>query len=261
MGVTVPTLTATLRARCPHVRLREVPADRLPSLMAEDIALRLSAAIAQRGRAVLSVSGGKSPVALFEALARHDIDWPRVTVTLVDERQVPADHADSNARLVRAHLLQGAAAAAAFVPMVQVDAATAPWPPATVLARAACEALGEAVMADVRVLGMGADGHTASLFPGSPDLSQALDLKAPAQAPVMAVRLPEPRPQPPHDRLTLTLAALLQARVLMLPVQGQDKLDTLATLFQHSPDQPDARWPVSCVLHQHQAPLELWLPV
>lgn len=259
MQTTVASVVALLRAQCPQVRLREVPADRAAALMADDIAARLTEAVAQRGRAVLSVSGGKSPVALFEALAQFDMDWSKVTVTLVDDRQVPPEHADSNARLVRTHLLRGRAAAARFVPMVDAAADAAPWPSPTALAEAACLALGDDAMADVRVLGMGADGHTASLFPRSPDLPTALAMAAPE--PVVALRLPEPRPQPPHDRLTLTLPALLQARVLMLPVQGQDKLDTLSTMLRLSPSKPDARWPVSCVLHQHLAPLELWLPV
>lgn len=78
--------------------------------LAHDIAQRLADAIDVRGFAVLSVSGGKSPVALFEALRVIDIDWSRVRVTLVDERCVPRSHPDSNALLVQTHLLQDHAA-------------------------------------------------------------------------------------------------------------------------------------------------------
>ena len=87
--------------------------------LAQDIAQRLAAAIQARGFAVLSVSGGKSPVALFEALRVIDIDWAHVRVTLVDERCVPCTHADSNAGLVHSHLLQDLAAKAQLLPMVR----------------------------------------------------------------------------------------------------------------------------------------------
>lgn len=124
--------------------------------LAQDIAQRLGAAIAARGFAVLSVSGGKSPIALFEALRRQPLDWSRVYVTLVDERCVPCTHPDSNALLVRTHLLQDQARAARFVPMVE-ETAEPPLAPPAVLAQAASVALQAAGRTDVLVLGMGAD--------------------------------------------------------------------------------------------------------
>ena len=95
-----------------------VSAAELNVRLAQDIAQRLAAAIQARGFAVLSVSGGKSPVALFEALSVIDIDWSRVRITLVDERCVPRSHPDSNALLVQTHLLQDLAAKAHLVYMV-----------------------------------------------------------------------------------------------------------------------------------------------
>ena len=110
--------------------------------LAQDIAQRLAAAIQARGFAVLSVSGGKSPVALFEALRVIDIDWSRVRVTLVDERCVPRIHSDSNALLVQTHLLQDLAAKAQLVFMV--TSATEPLESPTTLAKAAGLALNAA---------------------------------------------------------------------------------------------------------------------
>ena len=120
--------------------------------LAQDIAQRLATAIQVRGFAVLSVSGGKSPVALFEALRVTDIDWSRVRVTLVDERCVPCIHPDSNALLVQTHLLQDLAAKAHLVFMVP-HAAEPLDTPAT-LAKTASAALTAAGIADVLVLGM-----------------------------------------------------------------------------------------------------------
>jgi 6-phosphogluconolactonase len=79
-----------------------------PAAIAAHIADALRAAIAARGRASLAVSGGKSPIPMFEALREQDLDWSRVTVVLVDERVVPRDHQASNTGLVARHLLQGA---------------------------------------------------------------------------------------------------------------------------------------------------------
>ena len=88
----------------------------LAQRLAAWIGLRLHGAIEARGHAVLAVSGGKSPLPLFQALRSQPLAWSRVTITLVDERCVPHDHLDSNTALVRTHLMQGAAAAATFVP-------------------------------------------------------------------------------------------------------------------------------------------------
>ena len=137
----------------PQVTVQQVATDALNARLAQDIAQRLSTAIDARGVAVLSVSGGKSPIALFEALRVQDIDWPKVRVTLVDERCVPNTHPDSNALLVQTHLLQGQAAKAQFVAMVNTSNGALPAP--LVQAKVAGIALVAAGIADVLVLGMG----------------------------------------------------------------------------------------------------------
>ena len=136
--------------------------------LAEAVANCLRDCLHTQGHAVLAVSGGRSPIAFFEALSQAKLDWPNVTITLVDERLVPPQHADSNAVLVHRHLLQHTAAAARFLPLVgeQTDVSD----PAAALA----EAETAFPTPDIAVLGMGADGHTASLFPQAPQLAAAV---------------------------------------------------------------------------------------
>ena len=221
----------------------------MPKLpLAQDIAQRLAAAIALRGVAVLCVSGGKSPIALFEALRVQPIDWSRVRVTLTDERCVPCTHPDSNASLVRQHLLQDRASAAQFVPLVAE--AHEPLPSPAILAQTASRALQAAGRVDVLVLGMGADGHTASLFPQAPNLVEALDPNNPEACVTI-----EPPASAPYARVTQTLAQLLRARHIVLPLSGADKLATLRLARLSISNQ----YPISHVLHQTLTPVALWL--
>ena len=231
-----------------HLQVHRVAAAQLQSELARDIATRLQAAIAARGRAVLSVSGGKSPIALFEALRQQELDWSRVHLTLVDERYVPDTHEASNALLVRTHLQQGAAARAQLHPLVP---ATTALPSLATLVQDADADLRALGPADVTVLGMGTDGHTASLFPAAPGLAAALD----PRSPLTCVGITPP--SAPHARLTQTLAHILRSRHLVLPIAGADKLATLQQALLAPTDQ----LPVSHLLHQQQTPLALWLTV
>lgn len=233
------------------ITLHSASADSMARAMAQDIAQHLRLALADRGQALLSVSGGQSPVAMFEALRLQPLDWSRVRVTLVDERCVPTSHPASNARLVRAHLLQGAASAAHFTPLVPQE--QGPLPTATELAAAADQALQALGPADVLVLGMGADGHTASLFAGAQELAQALDLACPQAC--LPMHLARPPANAPFARVTQTLAQLLRSRQLVLPVVGADKLATLRLALHERQE----RLPISFVLHQAQAPVALWM--
>jgi len=219
--------------------------------LAQDIAQRLTTAIQARGYAVLSVSGGKSPVALFAALRVMDINWSHVRVTLVDERCVPRTHPDSNALLVQTHLLQDLAAKAQLVFMVA--SMTEPLSPPSVQAKVAGIALSEAGTADVLVLGMGADGHTASLFPDAPNLADALDLRNTQGC--VAIELENPPSNAPYARITQTLLQILTSRHIVLPLTGADKLNTLQQAWR----QADPAWPISFVLQQTQTPVALWL--
>ncbi len=184
----------------------------------QDFALQLTSilteAIASRGQAYLVVSGGRTPTALFNTLSQADLAWDKVTVLLADERFVPADSADSNERLVKANLLKGHAAAAHFISLYAA-AATAELAIANILPR-----LESLPTFDAVILGMGEDGHTASLFPCSSELSAGLAADAPA---VLAVN----PTTAPHQRVSLSLPRLLNSRQLFLHLVGPGKLEVL----------------------------------
>lgn len=233
-----------------NVTVHKVSTDRLAIELAQDIAHRLHAAIQTSGKAVLSVSGGKSPIALFEALRVHDIDWSQVIITLVDERCVPNTHPDSNAHLVKQHLLQDAAHAATLVPMLSETIDVSDATQQAVWASAQLQTAGPA---DVLVLGMGADGHTASLFPDAPNLAQALDPRN--KQGCVGITLAHPPANAPYPRVTQTLAHLLTAKHIILPISGDDKCNTLQRAWSHVQD----ALPVSHVLHQTLAPVAVWI--
>ncbi|MEY4317940.1 MAG: hypothetical protein RI902_1748 [Pseudomonadota bacterium] len=233
-----------------NVTVHTADADLLAFELAQDIAQRLHAALQMHGKAVLSVSGGKSPIALFEALRIHAIDWSKVVITLVDERCVPNTHPDSNAHLVQQHLLQDAAQVATLVPMVNETFDISD--PIQQAAWASAQ-LQNAGPADVLVLGMGADGHTASLFPDAPNLAQALDLHNTQGC--VDITLAHPPANAPYPRVTQTLAHLLTAKHIVLPISGNDKRNTLQRAWSHAQN----ALPVSHVLHQTLAPVALWI--
>jgi 6-phosphogluconolactonase len=191
------------------------PRDQLAVQLAEAVAEALRVDLGHQDNALLVVSGGSTPVPFFEALAACELPWHRIDVTLADERWVPEDHADSNARLVREHLLQGSAAQANFVPLTTSD----PTP------EQGAEAVDERLQvlawpASVVILGMGGDGHTASLFPDS----RELDLALATEASVVAVR----SLSQPQARLTLSADRLHHARRHFLHITGGEKRAMLA---------------------------------
>ncbi|WP_353328623.1 6-phosphogluconolactonase [Chitiniphilus shinanonensis] len=208
--------------------------DELDHQLAETIAQALAAAIAARGQASAAVSGGRTPAGMFKALSEKDIDWSRVSLTLVDERWVPVEHADSNERTVRQNLLVNRAAAARFVS--PVSAADTPH---------AGQAEIEARFAtlpqpfDVLILGMGDDGHTASLFPEAPELEAAC-----ASTTLVAAVTP---PVAPHRRITLTLPTIAKAREVIVHITGEGKKALLHTALTE--DKPvTAQYPIRRVL-------------
>jgi len=205
----------------------------LAATLARDVAEELERAIEAKGRATLAVSGGTTPKLFFEKLSEIDIPWARVSVTLVDERQVPETSERSNARLVRTHLLRNRAAAARFVPLVDnPDAERIP-------------------SFDVAVLGMGNDGHTASFFPGGDSLAEAID--ADTKKRLIAITAPGAG----EPRLTFTLPVLEQAGRLALHIEGAEKKQVLK---QALADGPEEDMPVRALLRS-AAPVTLyWCP-
>lgn len=218
-----------------------------PSALAASIAVELRAAIAERGEASLAVSGGKSPIVLFEQLRTQVLDWSKVKVTLVDERCVAHDHADSNTALVRTHLLRDAASAATFVPLfgtLPADLSDAALPDLVANANERLRALNFPL--DVIVLGMGEDGHTASLFPAAPGLEEALA----SPGPIAWVR----PATAPHARLTLTLPVLLMARHVHLPLSGEAKLK----VYQAASLGASPALPISLLLNSPACDVQVW---
>lgn len=204
--------------------------DTLMRSLAELVADQLRAAHATkhrperqgRRRVTLAVPGGTTPGPFLEALSEADLAWADVDVLATDERMVP-EHSDrANSRLIRERLLRNGAAAAHFVHYHAAGAFLDP------VLDAVRERVAERLPIDVLVLGMGADMHTASLFPGAPGLAQALAEGAP---PLVRV---EPAAQP-EARLTLSAAALRGADVIHLLITGEDKLAALATALAGGP--------------------------
>ena len=226
---------------------RFADADALAGVLAREIAARLARAIASRARASLLVSGGHSPIRLFGQLRRQELDWTRVVIALADERWVDSADPGSNERLVREELLRENAAVAQLIGLKN----SAPSP--LLGADAAWEGLAEVPRPfDVTVLGMGKDGHTASLFPGSPGLRAALDPSAPAACVAMWSRTV------PHARLSLNLSALLDSRHVSVLILGGEKLRTYE--LAHSGGSV-AEMPIRGILHQQRVPVGIfWAP-
>ena len=217
-------------------RVEFADGEKLAKGLSDWTAERLRDAIAARGVALLVVSGGKSPARFFEILSNVDLDWTRVAITLADERRVADDSPRSNARLVREKLLRNRAEAASFTPLADVRL-----PADRELAAAGARIARLPTPADVVVLGMGDDGHTASWFPDAEGLADAMDPGArQLVAPIAAPDAPEPR-------LTLTGRVILRAKAIALEIQGEAKLATFAAALKPGPE--DAM-PIRAVLRR-----------
>ncbi len=193
----------------------------------------LQQAIERRGEAYLVVSGGNTPKALFNTLSLAALAWNKVTVLLADDRWLDATQPDSNERLVKATLLQNNASAARFVSLY-ADTASAFDGVTEVLAR-----ISKLPTFDAVILGMGEDGHTASLFPCSKQLQSGL---ADDAAAVLAV---EPQTAP-YQRMSLSLPRLLNSRHIFLHLVGANKL---AVLQRAMAEQDVLTMPIRAFLH------------
>jgi 6-phosphogluconolactonase len=211
--------------------------------LAEKVAALLAADIQARGKASLVVSGGRTPMGFFHLLSQQLLDWSSVTVTLADERWVDADHQDSNEKLVRENLLINEAHQAQFISLKSAAENA-------VDAESECEqALDSAGQFTVVILGMGDDGHTASLFPGTEALALGLDMNsgrtAIAVTPTAA----------PHQRMSMTLPRLLNAGQVIIHISGSSKQDVL--LAAQNGDNA-AELPIRAILGQQVAPLSVY---
>jgi 6-phosphogluconolactonase len=182
--------------------------DHLAKALALKTAQCLSHGISKNGNAMIAVSGGTTPRLFFEHLSHSEITWDKVTITLVDERQVPQDHPRSNAGFVKSVLLQNRAQPARFLPL---------YPKPTDL---------KDVVFDCTILGMGNDGHTASFFPGGDTLQQAIDPDG--KDAVLSISAPGSG----EPRLTFTLPWLIASCYLALHIEGQEKRAVLERAIQ-----------------------------
>ncbi len=195
----------------------------LMSSLADLVAAQLATAIADKGKATLAVPGGTTPGPFLEALSNADLNWSKVKVMLTDERFVPESSDRSNTRLLRGTLFQNAAAAATMVPFYK-EAET----PEDVLDALVTD-IKAALPLDVCVLGMGADMHTASLFPGADRLADGLNNNS------NLTLLPMRAPGAPEPRLTLTAPALRKSTNIHILITGQEKRDALEQAQQDGP--------------------------
>ncbi|WP_159567587.1 6-phosphogluconolactonase [Budvicia diplopodorum] len=218
--------------------------DELNRRLAQRVSSELQKGIDAKGNASLVVSGGKTPLGLFKLLSQQPLAWDKVTITLADERWVDEHHESSNEKLVRENLLQGKAAAARFVSLK--SAAKTPFEGASDV-ESSIKAMARPF--DVVILGMGDDGHTASLFPGAENLLPALDMKSGrlcmGMTPLTA----------PLDRITLTLPALLNSRHIFLHLVGEAKR---AVYHQAQEGHDVNEMPVRSVIHQDKTPVDVF---
>lgn len=244
MGPVIPGRAADQRSQAVTIETF-ISAVHLAEAAARAAVAGLDAGLRLHGSAGLAATGGRSPGAVYDALSETPLDWGRVRVTLTDERWVDPASPDSNEGLVRRRLLRNRAAAAAFLGL-----------------RGACEdihgAARDASLAldawtplDVVLLGMGEDGHVASLFPGNPALARGLDVTAPA---CIAVPQGQDRP-PPQPRLTLTLRPLVQAGLVLILTSGAAKR---AVLEQGLAGADPLHFPVCAVLQLARSVRILW---
>ncbi len=217
--------------------------DEMADAVAGDVGFIVESAIEARGAALIALPGGETPGPIFAKLAQAKLDWKRVTIIPTDDRLVKMDSDLSNIRLIASHFIKTGArifpiAAEIADYRLAGNGADArlqdlPWPP------------------DLVWLGMGADGHTASLFPG-PDLEDAMN--APKARRAVGV-MPDPLPaNAPVARVTLTRAAILSARTILIAITGQAKRDLLEQAIE---DGQSSKFPIGRVLAECDQPIDI----
>lgn len=223
----------------------EVFADR--DVLADAASKAIAGALREADRPSFVATGGTTPGPTYDRLAKVNLDWRRMTVTLTDERFVDATSPMSNERLIREHLLVGPAAAARLLPLRSGHATPAED------AKAADMALRALEFFDAVLLGMGEDGHVASLFPGAPGLAAALDPAGDA----FCVGVPMAGEEPRVPRISLTARALLDCGLIVLLITGAEKRAVIERVMAEPAYAP----PVAAILRQDQTPVRvLWAP-
>jgi len=208
--------------------------------LANHIELLIREILQKKPKVCLAVSGGKSPIPLFTKLSQYDLDWSRVTITLVDERFVANTHDDSNEKLITTYLLQNHAKSAHFIGLVKIESGLEQ---SLKIAESATPPI------DIAILGMGEDGHTASIFPCAKELSVATNLQQNGSRYVIT----HPTTAN-YARLGLNLAAILNTPQLILSINGENKL----TIMEKAIMANDKSLPVGLVLNQRPDTQIFW---
>jgi len=221
--------------------------EEMADAVAGDVGFIVESAIDARNASLIALPGGSTPQPIFQELAAKKLPWKQLTIIPTDERLVPMDDERSNVRgIAKAFLPNGARVIpiAADIPDYKLAGNSAdarlqdlPWPP------------------DLVWLGMGDDGHTASLFAG-PDLQNALD--APKARRAVGV-MPDPMPQDaPVPRVTLTRAAILSARTILITITGAAKRELLEGAIE---DGQSSKLPIGRLLAEVEQPIDIhWAP-
>ena len=219
-------------------------AEEMADAVAGDIGFIIEAAIDARGAAVIALSGGKTPIPIYERLAKAKIDWKRVTIVPTDERIVPLGDPLSNVTMIAKTFLPKGARVMPIVPQ-----ATSDYKAAGRSADALMQELHWPL--DLVLLGMGADGHTASIFPG-PDYDEALN--GPKERRALGL-MPDPLPpEAPVARVTLSRAGIVSARSIMFAISGPAKKKVLEDAIKEGASSP---YPVGRVLAEVELPIDI----
>lgn len=219
-------------------------ADEMAAAVAGDVQFIIESAIDARGAAVVALAGGKTPLPIYEKLAAAKLDWKRVTIVPGDDRLVPLGDPLSNVTAIgKVFIPKGAR----VIPLIS----------ATVADYKAAGRAADAILQDLHwpldlcLLGVGGDGHCASIFPG-PDFDEALN--GPKERRATGV-MPDPLPpEAPVARVTLSKAAIVSARALMIAVTGQAKRDVLEQAIEQG---ASSNYPVGRVLADVELPVDI----
>lgn len=220
----------------------------MAAAVAGDIGFIIESAIDARGAAVIALAGGKTPLPIYETLSSAKLDWKRVTIIPGDERIVPLGDPLSNVTALARYFLPKGARVIPVVPTATPDYKAA--------GRSA-----DALMQDLHwpldlcLLGVGSDGHAASIFPG-PDFDEAVN--GPKERRALGV-MPDPMPvDAPVPRVTLSLAAITTARALMIAVRGTEKRAVIETAIRQGASSP---YPIGRALAGTELPVDIhWAP-
>ncbi len=214
-------------------------ADEQASALSQAIANTIEQVLHHKPQVTLAVSGGKSPIKLFEKLSRFDLAWDKVTLALVDERFLATDHADSNENLVRKHLLINKAEQAYFIGLVTT--------------RNILTSVSNANLhikdIDIAILGMGEDGHTASIFPCCDELKSAVDTQLTSEKYIIT----NPKTAN-YQRIGLSLAGILEIPNLFISINGANKLEIITKASQEK----SLQYPISYVLAERKDSQVFW---